>query len=191
MNTQFLPKDYVAPRTNGSYTKLTNGTNKIRILSSPILGWEEWIDNKPVRYRMDEKPTSWNDPASPGRHFWSLIVWNYEEERIQILHITQGSIRKAIEDISADKDWGVPFYYDLKITREGEGLKTKYTVKPLPHKELDPKIEEAFNDNKCNLDMLFDGKDPFDVQSSYTEGVFTKDKPKQELDNDLKEFDAF
>jgi len=173
MTAQFLPETYVAPRSNGSYTKLNNGTNKIRILSAPVLGWEDWVDNSPIRYKMDEKPSTWYDASRPGKHFWSMIIWNYQEERIQIFHVTQGSIRKYIEDLSKDSDWGAPFFYDIKITREGEGLKTKYTVNPLPHKNIDPIIEKAFKDNPCNLEALFDSADPFGLWETYTEGVFS------------------
>lgn len=175
MSAQFLPKDYISPRLNGSYTKLANGVNKIRILSSPIVGWEDWIDQKPVRFRMDAKPKSWHDIEKPGRHFWSMIIWNYQDEVIQVLHLTQGSIRKAIEALSNDSDWGPPFFYDIKITREGEGLKTKYTVNPLPHKDLDSNIKDMFKASPCYLDALYYGQDPFGTWDTYTEGVFTKE----------------
>ncbi len=180
MNSQFLPTDYVAPRSNASYTKLMNGTNKLRILSSPILGWEDWIDNKPVRYRMDDKPSQWHDPSRAGKHFWSMIVWNYQEERIQILNLTQGSIRKALEQLYNESDWGAPFFYDVKITREGEGLKTKYTVNPSPHKKLDPWIRKAFDASPCNLEAIFSSSDPFEACDRYTHGVFSDDEPKKE-----------
>ena len=178
MITQFLPTDYMAPRLNESYTKLANGVNKIRILSCPIVGWEDWIDQKPVRYRMDDKPKNWNDIKNPGKHFWSMLIWNYQEEVIQILHITQVTIRKAIEDLSNDSDWGAPFFYDIKITREGVLKQTEYAVNPLPHKDLDKHVEEVFKATPCFLEALFLGEDPFGTWETYTEGVFTKDESK-------------
>lgn len=181
MTVQFLPESYVAPRSNGSYTKLNNGSNKLRILSAPILGWEDWVDKSPIRYRMDEKPATWHDASRPGKHFWAVLIWNYQEERVQIFHITQGSIRKSIEELSKDSDWGAPFFYDIKITREGEGLKTKYTVNPLPHKVVDPVIEESFKNSSCNLDALFEGADPFGLWETYTPGVFTKQEQSEDV----------
>lgn len=183
MQAHFLPQDYIAPRSNGSYAKLMNGVNKLRILTAPILGWEDWIDNKPVRYRMDDKPAFWSDPSKPGKHFWTLIVWNYQEDRIQVLQLTQGSIRKAIEELYKDSDWGAPYFYDIKITREGEGLKTKYTVNPLPHKDVEDHVKEAFAQNPCNLEALFSGQDPFELSENYTEGVFSKE---EEVESDVK-----
>lgn len=189
MTAQFLPDDYIAPRSNGCYTKLEQGPNKIRILSAPILGWEDWVDNKPIRYRMNEKPDSWHDATRPGKHFWSIVIWNYNEERIQIFHVTQGSIRKAIEDLAKDSDWGAPYFYDIKITREGEGLKTKYTVNPLPHKPVDKAVESAFYENKCNLEALFDGQDPFGLWPEYTKGVFSPEDNECEFSDKVIKLD--
>lgn len=176
MNAQFLPSDYISPKSNSGYTKLENGTTKIRILSMPVIGWEEWIDNKPVRYKMEDKPDFWRDSLRPGKHFWAMLVWNYQANQIQIFHITQGSIRKAIESLSKDPDWMAPYFYDIKITREGEGLKTKYTVNPLPHKPVSDEIQKAFENCPCNLDALFTGEDPFGFSDTFTNGIFFKDK---------------
>src|SRR5215510_11210672 len=93
----FLPQDYQAPKTSNFYMKLQEGENKFRILTQPILGWEDWLDKKPVRYTFDNKPTKSFDPKKPVKHFWSMVVWNYNEEQIQILHITQATIRSSIE----------------------------------------------------------------------------------------------
>ncbi|MEN8236153.1 MAG: hypothetical protein ABFQ95_01170 [Pseudomonadota bacterium] len=175
MSTAFLPHDYEPPRSNSSYMKLQDGENKIRILSSPVLGWEEWIDNKPVRYNYDQKPDKWFDSERPGRHFWAFIVWNYKEERIQIFHVTQASIRKELESLVRDDDWGDPFFYDVKINRSGKDLKTKYSVNPLPHKVLADHVQQAFEDHPCNLEALIMGEDPFGHWDHYTPGVFSKD----------------
>ena len=85
----FLPDDYKSPKSSNHYMKLQDGENKIRILTQPILGWEDWHDKKPVRYKMNEKPAKSYDPKKAIRHFWSFIVCNYNEEQIQILHLTQ------------------------------------------------------------------------------------------------------
>lgn len=163
-NMNFLPEDYEAPKMGGSFMKIQTGENKIRILSQPILGWEEWTkDKKPVRYRFDKRPDKPIDPKQPPRHFWAFIVWNYTQEAIQILHVTQAGIRKGIEALCNDADWGPPFGYDIKIIKEGEELKTKYMVNPLPHKPVSLAIAEAFNEKPCWLDALFTNDDPFSM----------------------------
>lgn len=169
----FLPENYTTPKSSNSYMKLQEGENKFRILSSPIIGWEDWLDKKPIRFRFNEKPTKSIDPKKPVKHFWAFVVWNYMEEKIQILHVTQATIRNCIEALCKDTDWGAPYFYDLKIMKKGEGVDTEYMVNPLPHKPLDPSIKKAFMEKRCNLEALFDNSDPFSSDwDMYTEGVF-------------------
>jgi hypothetical protein len=157
----FLPDNYESPKSNGFYMKLQDGENRIRVLSRSIVGWEDWQDKKPVRFQMHEKPTKSIDANKPVKHFWSFIVWNYSEQQIQILQINQAGIRKAIENLANDSDWGAPFFYDLKIVKKGEGKETEYSVNPVPHKAVDSSIENAFHDKPINLDALFCNADPF------------------------------
>jgi len=166
----FLPQGYQAPKGASYYTKIAEGENRVRILSKPIFGWEDWHDKKPVRYRMDNKPVKSYDPKKPVRHFWAFIVFNHQEEQIQIMQITQATIRKSIESLCNDKDWGSPYGYDIKIMKTGEGTDTEYAVNPVPHKPIDPYIVTCFNERPINLEALFDGEDPFTVDG----GKFTK-----------------
>lgn len=181
----FLPINYESPKTN-HYMKLKNGENKFRILSKPVLGWEDWTpEKKPVRYRYSQKAPRAIVESRPVKHFWSFIVWNYEEGRIQILHLTQATVRDALMSLSLDKDWGEPFFYDIKIVKTGEETKTKYVVSPLPHKPISANIKQAFADNRCCLEALFDNANPFEPnpEREPTEGVFSE--------ADLKKASAF
>jgi len=157
----FLPENYETPKANNYYLKLQDGENRIRILSQPIIGWEDWMEKKPIRFRMNEKPLRPLDPKKPIRHFWSFIAYNYAEDQIQIMHVTQASIRKSLENLVKDADWGAPYFYDIKIIRSGEGMETEYTVNPVPHKPIDPAIVEMFKERPCNLEALFTNDDPF------------------------------
>jgi|SRR5579863_9788489 len=172
----FLPENYQAPKTNSGYMKLQEGENRIRILSKPILGWEDWHEKKPVRYRLEDKPSSSYDPLKPIRHFWAFIVWNYGEEQIQILHLTQATVRKSIEALCRDEEWGSPYFYDLKIIKKGEMESTEYKVNPIPHKALDPNIAQAFKNKPCNLEALFEGQDPFALDYKYYTPIQIQDR---------------
>lgn len=191
----FLPQDYKSPKVGGHYMKFQDGENKFRIMSAPILGWEDWIDKKPIRYILDEKPAKPHDPTKPLKHFWAFIVFNYVTEQIEILHITQASIRNSIESLCNDVDWGSPFTYDIKVTKKGQGKDTEYSVNPAPHKPLEPYIRDCFNERKCNLNALFDNADPFAVGwPTYTQLGVCSDithitAPKNNIisDEDLKE----
>lgn len=171
----FLPEDYEPPVTSGNYMKIQTGENKIRILSAPVLGWEDWtLDKKPVRFAYDQKPSKPIDPTRPIKHFWAMIVWNYKEERIQIMHITQSTIRSAIASLSENEDWGAPFFYDIKITKKGEKVDTEYSVIPSPKKMVAESIRQAFHAKPCSLEALFTNSDPFgsNPADGFTPGIF-------------------
>lgn len=158
----FLPENYEAPKSSNNYLKLQDGENRIRILSRPIIGWEDWTpEKKPIRFRMEDKPSKSIDPKKPVRHFWSFVVFNVIEGKIQIMNVTQASIRKSIEGLSKDADWGSPYEYDIKIIKSGEGIDTEYVVNPVPHKPLLKEIVDAFDEMPCNLEALFTNDDPF------------------------------
>lgn len=157
----FLPKDYKSPTTSNNYLKLQDGENRIRILSKPIFGWEDWLDKKPVRFRLDQKPSKSFDPKKAVKHFWAFIVYNYNDQQIQIMQITQATIRNRLEELCRDEDWGSPFNYDIKIFKKGERIETEYSVNQVPHKTIDQSIIEAFKERPINLDAIFDNLDPF------------------------------
>jgi hypothetical protein len=165
----FLPTDYEVPQKSGNYMKFQDGENKFRFLSSPILGWETWEEagdgsRKPKRNPMN-KPFSVNevedgDPTKV-KHFWAAVVWNYNEEKIQILEITQKGIQKSLRALSASKDWGSPLDYDILVTKTGQKLETEYQVNPVPPRELDKGVKQLYKDMKIDLEALFKGDDPF------------------------------
>lgn len=168
----FLPENYEPQKNIHNYMRFQNDENKIRILTKPIIGWEEWIERQPKRYTDKEKPTAWLDPKKPGKKFWAFEVWNYQEQEIQILHVRQKTIQDQIEKIVKDKDWGDPFYYDIKIFKEGKDLHTKYVITTGQKEATKEFIKEAFENKPCRLEALFTGDDPFGEWPSYTQGVF-------------------
>ena len=165
--SDFLPTKYEVPQKSGSYMRLQEGENRIRILCSPIIGWETWDTTpeggrKPRRTPMD-KPFDISQVSDPEnvKHFWAMAVWNYAEEKVQILEITQKGIQKTIRALAKDEDWGSPVNFDLVITREGKDLNTTYQVQPKPAKKIDTGITRLYEDMHINLQALFTGDDPF------------------------------
>jgi hypothetical protein len=171
-NNDFLPQGYEQPVSGGNYMKLKQGENKFRILSKPIIGWLDWKDKKPLRFRMKDKPKAPIDAAKPIKHFWAMVVWNYNDSQVQVFEITQSSIQTAVSALSNDSDWGSPLTYDIKIIRTGEKMETQYTVNPSPHKPLSNEIKEAYQTKRINLEALYEGADPF---ASQEEKSFTND----------------
>lgn len=151
------------------YMKFGPGENKFRILSSPVVGWEDWdvtADGKkfPIRYRQEDKPADADVKSKDGiKSFWSMVVWNYAENAIQVLGFTQVSVQKAILALKQDEDFGDPTGYDIKVTKLGNGKDgTSYTVLPLLKGDISEEIKQELIATPVNLDALFekDG-DPF------------------------------
>lgn len=165
-----LPNNYELPKSEGgNYTKLKKGTTtKIRILTSPIVGWEYFTnENKPKRQReaFNGIPSDSKEGRKP-KEFWAFVVWNYEENAIQIMEITQNTIKEKLFNLAKDSDFGDPKAYDIKIARNnGEGIETKYDITALGKAEFSPEkanVEEIMKEAKgIRLEALYDGDDPF------------------------------
>lgn len=164
----YLPESYKLPNTIGHYMKFQQGENKFRAISPPVLGWLDWYNNKPVRIKFveGEKPPKPNDPKRPIKHIWIQVVYNYNDKAIQILEIAQATIQKSIMELANDPEWGSPANYDIKVIRTGEGLDTKYTVQPSPHRTLSKEVIEAVKKTPVNLEALFTGDNPFEVKTA-------------------------
>lgn len=167
-NNDFLPTGYEIPKGNANYMKFEKGENKFRILSKPIIGWLDWDEKKPLRFRMDEKPERSIDPEKKVKHFWAFIVWNYGMNSIQILEVTQSTIQSSIKSLTQDEDWGAPYNYDLKVIKTGDNMETEYKVNPSPKKKLPNEVSDAFEAKPIYLDALYEGADPFAVGTERT-----------------------
>jgi len=171
----FLPLGY---KEVSNYMKFVDGENKFRILSSAIVGWEYWNEDrdgnrKPIRKHFDEDLLI-GEIQEPDRvkKFWAFVVWNYKDEAVQILELTQKGIKKDIQALINNKKWGSPINsYDLVVNKSGTGLATKYTTQPDPKEPTDKKITEAYKIKPIYLEALFKGEDPFIVISKGNEDV--------------------
>lgn len=158
----------------GNYMKLKPGENKFRILGNAIAGMEWWVEadgkQKPRRKPLDQRISPEElDAESKPRQFIAFPVWNYADEAVQILQLTQKGVMKTLASYEADEDWGDLSGYDIKITRTGEGYDTTYMTSPSPKKPIEKHIAEAYKQTPINLNALFDGSDPF--ADNYAEEV--------------------
>lgn len=173
-NDSFLPEGYKYSSSSGNvYLKFDEGETKIRILSQAFIGYVAWADDqgnirqrgerphqgdKPQRYSREDAP---DEVKANGKEFWLVLVWNYDQNKIMLWDITQKSIKDQIVDLAQSEDWGDPRNYDIKVKREGEGLKTRYTVLPVPAKELDPEIKKQVDNLEYDLSNYVKGKPVF------------------------------
>jgi hypothetical protein len=180
MNDDFLADDYQEPVTS-RYMKFEEGDNKFRVLPGKgdkptrIEGWEYWKTvngtRKPFRVARDvsipasEVEISQKTGKLDIRFFWAITVWNYKDQTVQVLEITQKTVRDAIRILRNNKKWGSPTEYDLVVTQLKEGEKTSYTVTPEPKEELSEDIIGQYDNVNVDLMALFKGEDPFTIQS--------------------------
>jgi hypothetical protein len=168
----FLPTDYKEAVRFGNYSRLEEGENVFRILDSAVVGYEWWVDDvndegkptrKPVRVRTYEEIK--HSPDVKDKHFWAFPVWNYKANKVQVLEITQTSIRQAIKVLVDNPKWGSPLDYDVVITKTKTGSNdydVDYTVQPNPKEVFPANLYADFQIMGVNLEALFDGNDPFE-----------------------------
>lgn len=171
----FLDQNYKMPSQKGNYLKLEKGTIKVRILDKAITGWIDWdkSGDKPKPVRTVEKQNALHvdgdgKPVHP-KHFWAMPIYDYQDETIKIWEITQKQIMNDIMDYYNTEELGDPKKYDLKITKEWDGLGTKYGVVALPPAPLNKDIEKLYKETPINMNALFDGLDPFEDLSDEQE----------------------
>ena len=164
----FLPKDYKAPKSDSNYMRFEEGENKFRILSDAIVGWEGWKTEddgtkRPIRIPADETLNVDDvDEEDKIKHFWAFVVWNYAQEKIQILEVTQRGIQKSLNALERSKDWGDIKTFDILVTRSGKTMQdTEYSTNPVPPKPIDREIVKKYEEMQIDLNALFKGDDPF------------------------------
>lgn len=159
--SEFLPKDYKAPEGSSDFFKPQPGDNKLRILTTPIIGWEGWIDGKPFRREGIEKNIEDNEveinklskkPAiSP---VWAMLIWDYEEGKVKVWNLTQKTIMAKIVAMNQDKGWGDPKKYDIGVERI-EGKRVTYDVRPYPPQKMPKDVVSAIQATELDAQNSF------------------------------------
>lgn len=139
----------------GLYLKLDAGEKRIRLIDHP------YVSNKAGFKEGD-----------PIRTVFSWLVWNYDENRVQVLEQGPG-LFKMIAAVA--KQWGeeMPMKCDLVITTTGAGLETKRTTVAVPHSGTMPntsvlRADPSYPDLEkltqgVPLSRFAKGEDPKDV----------------------------
>lgn len=156
----FVPKDYEIKESGSDFMKLEDGDNKFRVLTDALIGVEGWKDNKPFRRAgVDASidPSEVDIDQKYGKpkinSFWAFMVYSYRDEKVMLLQINQKTIQKAILGYAQDEDWGHPNGYDLTVTREDNGGRVSYSVKPHPIKPLAKAVQTVVDEATPNFDV--------------------------------------
>ena len=183
------------PESPNNYMAFKQGDNKIRILDNPLAGSVYWEkkDGKNVVNRVKIGDHIDDDiMARTGRekvkYFWIFPAWNYAEERLQILELTQKTIIRAIEELTTDEAWGDPRDFDIVVNKKGEGLETEYPTRPQPKTENKPATEalEKLKKEGFNLEKIYAGENPFGKKTEREEEK-TEEASAEEGEVDVSE----
>lgn len=170
-NDEFISEDSLGSG-DAAYMKLEKGKNKFRIISKPITGWIDWIEDgdkkKPMRTTLADGEPEASDEDNKPKKFVTFVVIDMKDELVKILELTQQSVIKAIRALSNNPDWGNPFSYDINVEKTGEGMKTKYSVQPSPKKSLSKELINEAAEKPCNLEALFENENPWEVDDAET-----------------------
>ena len=172
----FLPEGTKIPSASDDYMKLSEPENRFRVLGSAIVGFELWVNGKPIRNHMKDQfmyedlsnadISTYTGKKKLPQYFWAFPVYDYKDQRIKILEITQKSIQRDIMNYLNDPDFGDdPTQYDFVIVRTEVDKKVTYSVKGKPPKPLDEGIKETYEQMHINLDALYEGGNPFEEKT--------------------------
>lgn len=155
---------------------------RFRVFGTGLTGFEGWVVNeggkkKPIRWAV--RPDDAELPANMARdektgalqeikRFLAAIVWDYAKEAFVILNVTQKSILKDMSGLMADElDFGDIRNYDIKITKTGSGVDSRYAttgaqIRPAPEAAV-----KAFEDPEffCDLSLMMENLDPWDPKA--------------------------
>ncbi len=115
------------------FVKFKEGVTRLRIVSEEVEAWKLFENRKCIGVYTDP-----NKGRSVGakQKFYMWVI-NRETEQVQILD-AGSMIMGALQDLAKDDDYGFDALppYDIKITRKGSELDTKYSVMNAPPTEL-------------------------------------------------------
>lgn len=158
---------------------------RIRILGGGIVGWEDWtLENKPVRFRAQHKPSSPINPEKPIREFFACCVWNYSLERVQIWYFTQKKVKNSLKKMEEKR--GLLTNYDVRIVRSGEDQLTQYVLFANKDSHAPKAALESLHLKPINLCALYEGKDPWkDLDAGIIDEFDDLDSPEDSNDTDV------
>jgi len=144
--------------------------------------WGETSDGslRPFRFEQDPSPEeislSMGDEykrrlnrdgtaPEPGKLCIAIAAYDHEAKQVKIFSVSQKSIIRELDRVSMMEDFTDLTAIDFKLSREGAGLNTEYSLTPLPRKAgTDKEIRNAYTeavDEGLDLSRLLTGGNPF------------------------------
>jgi hypothetical protein len=163
------------------YVKFQDGDKRsLRLLSTPIMGWELFVDNKPVRWEDDTpRPEHAYVRDERPKQFVAFVVYEYggqsDSGRVKVWSFTQRTIIDQMVMLFKEEHWSA---FELVIVRQGKGLETKYNVTGIKSPIEDTLLEFAADAKKyIDLTKLYTGDNPFLADLPEVEAKQAKQEP--------------
>ena len=180
----------VAGGTGGGYlnpSKIQSGSSvRFALLSDQPLEffecWGEAEDGSVKPFRFAEDPSEADIKEEMGDAYSRRLnregtapegvkfaiaapVYNFDTEAVQIMQLSQKSIIRELDGISQMEDYANLLEHDFVLGKEGNGLNTEYSLRPVPRKKgADKAIGGAWAEAKesgFEIGRLLTGENPF------------------------------
>ena len=102
----------------------------------------------------------------------AFAIYDYEAEAVRVFSSNQKSLLAELARLFSDEDYSDLSEWDVKVTRTGKELDTRYHASMVPTKRSNTKVAQSVInawDEACSngfdLEALYDGGNPFGVKS--------------------------
>ncbi|REJ71131.1 MAG: hypothetical protein DWQ28_02700, partial [Proteobacteria bacterium] len=183
----------VAGGTGGGYlnpSKIQSGSSvRFALLSDQPLEffecWGEAEDGSVKPFRFAEDPSDADIKEEMGDAYSRRLnregtapegvkfaiaapVYNFDTEAVQIMQLSQKSIIRELDGISQMEDYANLLEHDFVLGKEGNGLNTEYSLRPVPRKKgSNDTIQAAWSksvDDGFEIGRLLTGENPFKAE---------------------------
>lgn len=133
--------NYQAPAAEGSglYHKFEDGvTYTVRLASEPVVYQTEFV-----------APNGESNTST--KYAWK--IWNVEANTAQVMQMPVTAYRQ-VAAYATDAEYGDPTEYNLRITRTGKAVETKYAVIASPKKSPLSELSTDAGDKLAAIDLI-------------------------------------
>ena len=136
------------------WLRITEDEIKIRLVGDFVIVNSYFLKDIKRSFRLPtstDTPEALKDASKSFRVYFNVVDRN-DNDNLKKLEVPY-SVYMEIKGLQNDSDWaykGLPDF-DIKIKKEGKGLKTRYTVTPSPNKEA---LNKSVRDEIAKLDSM-------------------------------------
>jgi len=164
---------------------------KIRFLTEVTSGYSLWGEEdgevKVYRAKTEEeidksKAGYYRGKKNKVKQFIVAIVWNYTSGQFEVFETDKAQIIKKLWTMDQDQDLGDLRKYDIKVSKTGTGMETRYEALPLGASKLADDIKRQFSELSYNLENVFNDENPISGAKSSSEDDFDVDEIADEME---------